>query len=74
VVLVEATTADFTLKPKGLPARGELPRAFVAAHGRGQEVANVATFRELVLVPGMRIAVNGGVFGFRSALALQARR
>ena len=60
IVFVDGTGADFTLKPKApAPRSAERERAFVATHGRGVEVANVATYRELVLEPGMRVAVVG---------------
>ncbi|MDX2092312.1 MAG: hypothetical protein SFX73_30895 [Kofleriaceae bacterium] len=59
-VLVDGTEADVVFAPQRVPNRSkERERAFVVAHGRRAEVAAVATFRELVLVPGLRVAVHG---------------
>jgi len=60
VVFVDATEADVDIKPTGIPERdAERERAFLVGHGRGPEVARVAVFREVVLSPGMRVAVHG---------------
>lgn len=83
VVLVDGTEADLEIKPTAVvPRDSERERAFVVAHGRGAEVAPVATFREFVLVPGMRVAVHGiakleiadrGERGYRDAPPTRAR-
>jgi hypothetical protein len=83
VVLVDATHADVDIKPQRVPSRdAERERAFVVAHRRGAEVARVATFREVVLAPGMRIAVHGvaliediehGERGYRDAAPTRTR-
>jgi len=59
-VLVDGTGADLEMKPTRISPRSiDRERAFVVAHGRGVEVARVATFREIALRPGTRIAVHG---------------
>jgi len=60
VILVDGIEADVVMKPTATAKRSlELERTFVMSHGRGEEVAKVATFRELVLAPGARITVHG---------------
>ena len=60
IVLVDGTHADVDIKPQSIPRRSlERERAFMVAHKRGPEIAPVATFGEVVLVPGMRVAVHG---------------
>lgn len=60
VILVDGTAADILMKPTAIAKRvPELERSFVVAHGRGEEIAKVATFREIVLGPGARITVHG---------------
>jgi hypothetical protein len=60
VVLVDGTEADLELKPKRVSPRSvERERAFIVGHGRAAEVTPVATFREIALTPGMRVAVHG---------------
>ncbi len=83
IVLVEATHADIALKgtaPK--PRNAEREAAFVVAQGRGASVAPVAIYRELVLVPGMRIAVYGAALveadvhaerGYRDGVPVRTR-
>lgn len=57
---IDATTADLGIRPGApKPRSNEREEAFMIAHGRGATAARVATFRELVLAPGMRIAVHG---------------
>jgi hypothetical protein len=83
VVLVDGTEADLEIKPTPVvPRDSDRERAFVVAHRRGAEVARVATFREFVLVPGMRVAVHGvakleagerGERGYRDAAPARAR-
>ncbi len=83
VILVDGTRADVDLKPQRIPGRdAERERAFVVGHGRGAEVARVATFREVVLIPGMRVAVHGvamiepieqGERGYRDAAPTRTR-
>lgn len=60
LVRIDATTADIAIRPTApKPRSTEREQAFMLAHGRGANAARVATFREVVLVPGMRIAVHG---------------
>ncbi len=60
VILVDGTEVDIVMKLPTVAKRSpNLERAFVIAHGRGETIANVATFRELVLGPGARITVHG---------------
>ncbi len=60
IVLVDGTDADVDIKPESIPMRSrERERAFLVAHKRGPEIAPVATFGEVVIVPGMRVAVHG---------------
>jgi hypothetical protein len=60
VVLVDGTELDLAIDPLRVPRRSaEREREFVTSHGRGDSVAAVATFRELVITPGMCIAVHG---------------
>jgi hypothetical protein len=85
IVLVEGTAADLELKPARIVPRSiDRERAFVVAHGRGIEVARVATFREVAVTPGMRVAVHGlalveaapdqvGERGYRDAVPTRAR-
>ena len=59
-ILVEGELADLELVPSKISPRSiEREQAFVRGHGRGVEVAPVATFREIVVTPGMRVAVHG---------------
>lgn len=83
VVLVDGTSAEVAIKPKAVVPRDvERERAFMVAHGRGPEAAPVATFRELVIEPGMRVAVHGVALietrdraerGYRDAVPTRAR-
>jgi hypothetical protein len=59
-VLVDGTDVALAISPLRVPGRSaERERAFVVAHGRGPDAALVAAFRELALIPGMRVAVHG---------------
>lgn len=59
-VLVDGTSADLEMKAARIsPRSAERERAFVVTHGRSAAVAPVATFREIVVMPGMRISVHG---------------
>lgn len=59
-VLVDGADVALAIAPLRVPGRSaERERAFVVAHGRGPDAAAVAAFRELVLIPGMRVAVHG---------------
>lgn len=83
IVLVEATHADIALKGTApRPRNTDREVAFVVAHGRGATVAPVATYRELVLAPGMRIAVHGAALveddvhaerGYRDGVPVRTR-
>jgi len=84
IVLVDGTEADLDFKPARVPQRSvERERAFIVAHGRGVQIAATATFREVVLTPGMRVAVHGvamievaeqgGERGYRDAAPTRTR-
>jgi hypothetical protein len=60
VVLVDGTRADVDMVPQRVRSRTlDRERAFMVTHNRGPEIAPVATYSEVVLAPGMRIAVHG---------------
>jgi hypothetical protein len=60
IVRIDATMADIGIRPAApKPRSAEREEAFMISHGRGATAARVATFREVVLAPGMRIAVHG---------------
>lgn len=60
IVRIDATMADIGIRPAApKPRSTEREEAFMVSHGRGVTAAHVATFREVVLAPGMRIAVHG---------------
>jgi hypothetical protein len=60
IVRIDATMADIAIRPAApKPRSSKREEAFMVSRGRGAISARVATFRELVLVPGMRIAVHG---------------
>jgi hypothetical protein len=84
VVLVDGTEADLDFKPTRVPQRSaDRERAFIVAHGRGEQIAATATFREVVLTPGMQVAVHGiamievaekgGERGYRDAAPMRTR-
>ncbi|HEY4178330.1 MAG TPA: hypothetical protein VGM90_15895 [Kofleriaceae bacterium] len=60
IVRVEGTAFDTPMRgvaPK--PRDRKREEAFMVANGRGATAALAATFREVVLAPGMRVAVHG---------------
>src|SRR6266545_875030 len=83
VVVVDGTTATTLMRPSAVRPRSEArERAFLVAHGRGPEVAAAATFREVLIVPGTRVAVHGLARfvegerterGYRDAMAANVR-
>jgi hypothetical protein len=60
IVRIDATAAELGIRPRApKPRSSAREEAFLVSHGRGATAAKVATFRELVLAPGMHIAVHG---------------